>query len=129
MSVSTEPPNYKGEPLDAQRGPGLGCFWLQVIVLGVLLVLTPLTVAWAWPAWISAALLIVTLVLLLFAGQTVIFLLRLVAADRRSRRTPQSPSARKTVGMLEDDVANAEQDAPPSDATDVADGTEEAPRP
>jgi hypothetical protein len=31
---------------------------------------------------------IVTLVLLLFVGQTVIFLLRLVAADRRSRRRP-----------------------------------------
>ena len=55
---------------------------------GILLVLTPLTVVWAWPTWISATLLIVTLVLLLFAGQTVIFLLRLVAADRRTRRRP-----------------------------------------
>ena len=44
-----ETPLYKGEPLDAERGPGLGCFWIQVIFLGILLVLTPLTVIWAWP--------------------------------------------------------------------------------
>ena len=25
-----ETPLYKGEPLDAERGPGLGCFWIQV---------------------------------------------------------------------------------------------------
>jgi hypothetical protein len=97
-----ETPLYKGEPLDAERGPGLGCFWLQVILLGTLLVLTPLTVLWAWDERISAVLLIVTLLLLLFAGQTVIFLLRLVAADRRTRRVPRSPTARRTVGMLED---------------------------
>jgi hypothetical protein len=97
-----ETPIYKGEPLDAERGPGLGCFWLQVILLGILLVLTPLTVLWAWDERISAVLLIVTLLLLLFAGQTVIFLLRLVAADRRTRRVPRSPTARRTVGMLED---------------------------
>ena len=53
----------------------------------------------------SAALLIITLILLLFTGQTVIFLLRLVAADKRSRRTPRSATARKTVGMLEDESA------------------------
>jgi len=43
--------------------------------------------------------------LLLFAGQTVIFLLRLVAADRRAagRRRPLG-SATKTVGELEDDA-------------------------
>jgi hypothetical protein len=89
--------------LDAERGPGLGCFWVQVVTLGVLLVLTPLTVVWGWPDWISAALLILTLVLTLFAGQTVIFLLRLVAADRRSRRRPMGPEARRTVGELEDE--------------------------
>jgi hypothetical protein len=106
-------PLYKGEPLDAARGPGLGCFWLQVAVLGVLLVLTPLTVVWGAPSWLSAALLIVTLVLLLFAGQTVIFLLRLVAADRRARRRPLSAGARPTVGQLED-AANRERfDRPP----------------
>jgi hypothetical protein len=100
-----EMPMYKGEPLDPERGPGLGCFWLQVVLLGILLVLTPLTVSWNWPSWISATLLIVTLILLLFAGQTVIFLLRLVAADRRGRRRPQAPIARKTVGMIEDESA------------------------
>jgi len=109
-----ETPLYKGEPLEAERGPGLGCFWIQVIFLGVLLVLTPLTVIWAWPAEVSAILLIVTLLLLLFAGQTVIFLLRLVAADRRSRRVPRSASARRTVGMLEDE---ASADADPDGAT------------
>ena len=70
------------------------------MLLGILLVLTPLTVVWASPPWISATLLIVTLVLLLFAGQTVIFLLRLVAADRRTRRRPMGEAARKTVGMI-----------------------------
>jgi hypothetical protein len=104
-------PLYKGEPLEAERGPGLGCFWVQVALLGILLVLTPLTVVWAWPAEVSAVLLLVTLALLLFAGQTVIFLLRLVAADRRSRRVPRSASARRTVGMLEDEGPSGEQDA------------------
>jgi hypothetical protein len=100
-------PLYKGEPLDAERGPGLGCFWLQVILLAVLLVLTPLTVAWGWDPAISAALLIITLILLLFAGQTVIFLLRLVAADRRTRRRPLGPSAAKTIGQLEEETASS----------------------
>lgn len=98
----SDAPLYKGEPLDAARGPGLGCFWVQVGVLAVLLVLTPLTVVWGAPPPVSAALLIVTLVLLLFAGQTVIFLLRLVAADRRARRGPLSSTARPTVGQIED---------------------------
>ena len=80
---SVRPVDYKGEPLDAERGPGLGCFRFQVGLLVVLIVLTPLSVAWKWPVGISVAFLFVTLVLLLFAGQTVIFLLRLVAADRR----------------------------------------------
>jgi hypothetical protein len=102
---ATSSPLYKGEPLDAERGPGLGCFWMQVVLLGVFLILTPLTVAWRFEPWISATLLILTLVLLLFAGQTVIFLLRLVAADRRTRRVPRSATARKTVGMLEDEDA------------------------
>lgn len=105
-------PLYKGEPLDPARGPGLGCFWFQVVLLGILLVLTPLTVVWASPPWISAALLIVTLVLLLFAGQTVIFLLRLVAADRGTRRRPMGSEARKTVGMLEDEADSEPHDGP-----------------
>jgi len=106
-------PNYKGAPLDADRGPGLGCFWIQVIVLVTFLILTPLTVTWAWPSWISALMLIIVLVLLLFVGQTTIFLLRLVAADRRSaRRRPMSPTARKTVGDLEDEAARSQEDNP-----------------
>ena len=106
-------PLYKGEPLDSERGPGLGCFWVQVIILGALLIITPLTVALSFPEWVSAALLILTLILLLFAGQTVIFLLRLVAADRRTRRTPQSATARKTVGMLEDEAGARQTGADP----------------
>jgi hypothetical protein len=102
LSAPTQPPTYKGEPLDGERGPGLGCFWIQIGLLVFFLILTPLTVIWAWDSRISAVLLIFTLVLLLFAGQTVIFLLRLVAADRRARRTPRSPDARPTVGQLEE---------------------------
>ena len=112
---------YKGEPLDPERGPGLGCFWAQVIVLGILLIATPISVNLRAPDWVSAALLIISLVLLLFAGQTVIFLLRLVAADRRTRRRPMSTTARKTVGMLEDENADAAPSAEPPDPSDASD--------
>ncbi len=95
-------PDYKGAPIDPDRGPGLGCFWFQVILLVALLVLTPVSVWLSAPPWLSAALLILVLVLLFFVGQTMIFLLRLVAADRRTRRTPLAPTARKTVGQMED---------------------------
>jgi len=96
-------PDYKGAPLDADRGPGLGCFWIQVALLVMLLVATPLSVIMVAPPWLSATLLILTLVLLFFVGQTMIFLLRLVAADRRTRRRPLHPDARRTVGQLEDE--------------------------
>jgi hypothetical protein len=100
--------DYKGAPLDSEKGPGLGCFWTQLVVLAVLLVVTPLSVAWSWPFWISGGLLIVVLLLLLLAGQTVIFLLRLVAADRRAagRRRPMA-SPTRTVGEIEDHGAEA----------------------
>ena len=101
--TSPAPVQYKGEPLEPERGPGLGCFRFQLIVLAIAVVLTPLSVAWKWPEWLSAALLILVIVLLLFAGQTIIFLLRLVAADRRARRRPLG-SATKTVGELEDEA-------------------------
>lgn len=104
MSAPSGPPIYKGEPLDADRGPGLGCFWIQVALLTFFLIFTPLTVTWGWDPFISGALLIFTLILLLFTGQTVIFLLRLVAADRRTRRAPLDPKARKTVGQMEDEA-------------------------
>ena len=100
---------YKGDDLEAERGPGLGCFRFQLAVLAALVVLTPLSVVWAWPTWLSAALLFAVIALLLVAGQTIIFLLRLVAADRRSRRRPLA-SGTKTVGELEDDRS----DDPPS---------------
>jgi hypothetical protein len=106
-----ERPDYKGEPLDADRGPGLGCFWIQVVALAVLLVLTPLSVVVAAPSWLSAALLIVSLIVLLFVGQTAIFLMRLVAADRRSRRRPLGTGARRTVGQLEAEEHAAEPPA------------------
>lgn len=92
---------YKGDELDAQRGPGLGCFRFQLAVLVVLIVLTPLSVVWNWSPTVSAALLLVVLLLLLITGQTIIFLLRLVAADRRGRRRPLA-SGTPTVGELED---------------------------
>ena len=96
---------YKGAPLDAEKGPGLGCFWLQVVLLAIVVVLTPLTAAWEWPIPVTIVLLATTLVLLLFVGQTVIFLLRLVAADRRgdARRRPLR-SQTKTVGEIEDET-------------------------
>ncbi len=99
---SVRPVEYKGEPLDAARGPGLGCFRFQLVLLAVLIVLTPLSVVWVWPTPVSVVLLLLTIVLLLFAGQTVIFLLRLVAADRREGRRRPLDSATRTVGELED---------------------------
>lgn len=123
--ATTGPVQYKGEDLEAERGPGLGCFRFQLGLLIVLIFLTPLTVVWQWPAWVSAALLFVVIGLLLVAGQTIIFLLRLVAADRRGRRRPLA-SGTRTVGELEDEAARlpgaeptresgAEPTAPPSD--------------
>jgi hypothetical protein len=91
--------------LDAARGPGLGCFRFQLIILAVFIVLAPLSVGWGWPSEVSAALLVAVIVLLLITGQTIIFLLRLVAADRRGRRRPLA-SGTKTVGELEDQATS-----------------------
>lgn len=104
---TTGPIQYKGEELDAERGPGLGCFRFQLVVLGMLLVLTPLSVLWKWPDAVSAAFLFAVILLLLLTGQTIIFLLRLVSADRRGRRRPLG-SATKTVGELEDEATAGE---------------------
>jgi hypothetical protein len=114
--TSPAPVQYKGEDLEPERGPGLGCFRFQLIVLAIAVVVTPLSVAWKWPEWLSAALLIAVIVLLLFAGQTIIFLLRLVAADRRARRRPLG-SATKTVGELEDEATApaGASESPPDD--------------
>ena len=126
--VRARRPDYRGEELDPERGPGLGCFWFQMIVLGFFIVIIPVGLNLNWPFELLALLLFVVIGLLLVTGQTVIFLLRLVAADRRSqgRRRPLA-SQTKTVGELEDelgpadaapaaDVAPAEVAAPPADA-------------
>jgi len=118
VTINRQPIQYKGEELDPERGPGLGCFRFQLAVLVFFIVLTPLTVAWQWPTWISTVLLFSVIVLLLVAGQTIIFLLRLVAADRRTRRRPLA-SATRTVGELDDaaqvDAAAEPSPEPPSD--------------
>jgi hypothetical protein len=106
-----ERPEYKGAPLDPARGPGLGCFWVQLVLLGTLLVLTPIGVVNAWPGWLTTLLLAGVLVLTLFAGQTIIFLLRLVSADRRSRRRPLRSGARPTVGDLAADSTTESDDS------------------
>ena len=109
-------PEYKGAELDPERGPGLGCFWFQVLVLGFFIVLIPIGLNLNWPYEVLALLLFVVIGLLLLTGQTVIFLLRLVAADRRvqGRRRPLA-SPTKTVGELEDEhrVAHAVGSARP----------------
>jgi hypothetical protein len=101
--VAARRPAYKGAELDAARGPGLGCFWFQAAVLAIFLVLIPVGVNLNWPFEVLAALLFIVLGLLLFVGQTMIFLLRLVAADRRDvgRRRPLA-SPTPTVGEMED---------------------------
>jgi hypothetical protein len=114
-------PDYKGAPLDADRGPGLGCFWIQFVAFAILFILTPIGVINGWPAALTTAMLIVTLVLLLFVGQTVIFLLRLVAADRRSRRRPLREGARPTVGDLS--VAEPRVDASADGSASAGDGS------
>ena len=108
----TGPVQYRGEDLEPERGPGLGCFRIQIVVLVIFIVLTPLTVAWDWPVMVSGALLFAVIALLLVTGQTIIFLLRLVAADRRGRRRPLA-SGSKTVGELEDSPAIGTDEASP----------------
>jgi hypothetical protein len=98
---STGPVQYRGADLEPARGPGLGCFRFQLVILAIFIVLAPLSVGWGWPSAVSAGLLFAVIVLLLITGQTIIFLLRLVAADRRGRRRPLASETR-TVGELED---------------------------
>lgn len=98
---TTGPVQYKGDDLEAERGPGLGCFRFQVAILIFFIFLTPLSVVWNWPPIVSTILLFSVIGLLLVTGQTIIFLLRLVSADRRGRRRPLA-SGTKTVGELED---------------------------
>ena len=120
--VRAHRPEYKGAELDPERGPGLGCFWFQLIVLGFFIVLIPIGLNLGWPFELLAILLFVVIGLLLLTGQSVIFLLRLVAADRRAqgRRRPLA-SPTKTVGELEDEhrVAHAVGGARPPGARDA----------
>jgi hypothetical protein len=129
--VRAHRPEYKGAELDPERGPGLGCFWFQLIVLGFFIVLIPIGLQLGWPFELLAILLFVVIGLLLLTGQSVIFLLRLVAADRRAqgRRRPLA-SPTKTVGELEDEhrVAHAVGGARPAGATDAT-STEAAAEP
>jgi hypothetical protein len=120
-----EPVEYKGEPLEAARGPGLGCFWLQLVVLGIFVVLTPLTVIWGWSPIVSGVLLFAVILLLLFTGQTMIFLLRLVAAGRSEGRRRPLASSSPTVGELEDEAHEAAT-AEPGDAGAIADAEDRA---
>ena len=120
---TTGPVQYKGDALEAERGPGLGCFRFQVVILVIFIVLTPLSVVWNWPPLVSTILLFAVILLLLFTGQTIIFLLRLVSADRRGRRRPLA-SGTRTVGELEDAASTpspAGGDDPAADATPAPD--------
>jgi hypothetical protein len=112
--VINQPPiQYKGADLEPERGPGLGCFRFQIVVLAILVILTPISVVAGWPQVVSAVLLFVVIGLLLLTGQTMIFLMRLIAADRRTRRRPLN-SATRTVGEIED-AASAPVDPEPED--------------
>lgn len=122
----TERPAYKGAPLEAERGPGLGCFWLQVVAFAVLFVLIPYGVVNGWPAVLTTVMLVALLVLALFVGQTLIFLLRLVSADRRSRRRPLSEAARPTIGDLAE--ATPSEGPGPGGERETAGSTEAGPR-
>jgi hypothetical protein len=122
VSINPPPPQYKGADLDPARGPGLGCFWIQVAILALFVVLTPIGVLNGWPTWLSTAMLFAVLVLLFFVGQTAIFLLRLVTAERRGRRRPLA-SRTKTVGELESNeqpgptAADGPGEGPPTDGS------------
>ena len=118
-AINPGPVLYKGEPLEPARGPGLGCFRIQLVALVILIVLTPLSVGRV-PDVVTALLLFTTIGILLVSGQTIIFLLRLVAADRRGRREPLAPRS-PTVGQLEDATPAATTPAAttPADRTDA----------
>ncbi len=114
-AINQGPVEYKGQPLDAERGPGLGCFRIQLVVLVVLILATPLSVGRV-PDIVTALLLFATIGLLLVSGQTIIFLLRLVAADRRGRRQPLAART-PTVGQLEDAPAGPDEVTAADDAS------------
>ena len=122
----TGPVQYKGDDLEAERGPGLGCFRIQLVILVAFIILTPLSVVWNWPPVVSTILLFAVILLLLFTGQTIIFLLRLVSADRRGRRRPLA-SGTRTVGELEDAAASSPSLGDGDAVTDGAPASDAAP--
>jgi hypothetical protein len=87
----------------------LGCFRFQLVVLVVLIVATPLSVG-RLPEVVTVVFLFATIGLLLVSGQTIIFLLRLISADRRGRRQPMAGRS-PTVGQLEDAAAEGPAEA------------------
>lgn len=113
-SRPTAPVEYKGEPLDAARGPGLGCFWAQIVLLVVLAIATPLSVG-VVPLPVTVVMFVALMLLLLLSGQTMIFLLRLVAASRTEGRRRPLASTTPTVGEIEDSpLADAAAAAAPA---------------
>ncbi len=101
--VRARGPEHRGAGLDPERGPGLGCFWFQAIVLGFFMVLVPIGLSLDWPVELVAILVTFDIGLLLLTGQSVVFLLRLAVADRRARGRLRPPTrATKTAGDLED---------------------------
>jgi hypothetical protein len=120
-AVNPGPVEYKGQPLDSERGPGLGCFRFQLVVLVVLIVATPLSVG-RLPEVVTVVLLFAMIGLLLVSGQTIIFLLRLISADRRGRRQPMAGGS-PTVGQLEDAAADGSAEAGEDQAEAAVDDT------
>jgi hypothetical protein len=92
-----------GEP-DPEDGPGVGCFWVQVAVLVGVVVLVPIGLAVDWPFELVALLVVAVIGLVLLVGQSVVFVLRLLVADRRSRgrrRQLAAPTATASVAAVE----------------------------
>ena len=54
--INQPPVQYKGAPLAPERGPGLGCFRFQLVVLAILVILTPISVVagWLWRSAVSS---------------------------------------------------------------------------
>jgi len=126
--VAARRPAYRGEESDAARGPGVGCFWFQAVVLAFFLVLILIGITLNWSFEVLAGLLSVVLGLLLIVGQTLIFLLRLVAADRREagRRRPPA-GATPTVGELEDGLPGVPGADEARETAETAEARETAP--
>ncbi len=118
--------DHRGDELDPERGPGTGCFWVQVIVLAFFITLIPIGSTLDWPLELLAILLFLVMGLLLLTGQTLIFLLRLFASDRRAeRRRRLLAGATKAAAEIESapvpSVSGPPTEAEPSPASGVGD--------